>query len=695
MTIRVKMLSTIGAATALLMAVLFGFLYNIMLDSYVKLERQYALKDIQRTLAVLDERLSALDTPLSDWAGWDDTYEFIRDANAKYVESNLTDESLIGVNINFIMYLDSAGRKVFGGCVDLKKKESVEIPSGVQEHLAPESVLLRHTDETSAIKGILDLPEGPMLIASRPILDSRKKGPIRGSLVMGRYLDDEEISRLSQVTQLPIIFASLSEARLPSELSDLSRSGFPEKELIHLSVTSPQLLRGYVLIKDLYGAPSFVLQTDIPRQLYQQGLSHFRILAVSFTMAVLLFAVLLLLLLDEIILSRLLHLSQTVNSIGKAQDFGRRISMRGKDELSTVAESINGMLDSLNEVKQELEDERAKSEGIIAALGDGICILDTELRIQYQNKVHKDMMGERAGEYCYRAYEGIEHACGNCPVTKAFQDGEIHSLQKRSGSGDGFSEIEIKASVLRDSNGKAIAGIKVVRDITEQRRIEEQIRASLHEKEVLLKEVHHRVKNNLQIISSLLSLQMKPIQDMETVACFQDSQSRVNSMALVHEKLYQTADLTNINLRDYINDLAVNLFLTYGIDLNRIALKLDIRDIFLGIDTAIPLGLILNELLTNSLKHAFPEERPRPAGSDSPDEISVAVWRNEDESYNLALSDSGIGLPAGMELDRMESLGLRLISRLIDQLDGTFELRNSGGTQFKAVFREIKYKPRR
>lgn len=221
-----------------------------------------------------------------------------------------------------------------------------------------------------------------------------------------------------------------------------------------------------------------------------------------------------------------------------------------------------------------------------------------------------------------------------------------------------------------------------VQDITERKLADERIRASLHEKEVLLKEIHHRVKNNLQIISSLLNLQSKYIKDVSAIEMFKESRNRIRSMTLIHEKLYRSKDLAHIDLPEYIQNLSSNLFRSYNS--GSVTLKTQIDDILLGIDTAIPCGLIINELVSNSLKHAFPEHRG---------EITVSLLWN-DPNYTLMVKDTGKGFPADVDFRNTESLGLQLVCTLTEQLSGEIVLDRSNGTAWSITFQELKYKER-
>ena len=220
------------------------------------------------------------------------------------------------------------------------------------------------------------------------------------------------------------------------------------------------------------------------------------------------------------------------------------------------------------------------------------------------------------------------------------------------------------------------------RDITERKRTEEQIRASLREKEVLLKEIHHRVKNNMQVIISLLNLQSKHVKDKRDWEIFKDSQNRIKSMALIHDKLYQSKDLASINFAEYIENLARHLFNTYSVSSSAIKLVADIKDVPLDIDTAIPCGLIINELISNSLKYAFPDGREG--------EIQIKLYASKDDTFSLIVRDNGIGLPEDLDFRNTKSLGLQVVVALVEQLKGTIELDRSEGTAFKIVFKKPK-----
>jgi PAS domain S-box-containing protein len=226
----------------------------------------------------------------------------------------------------------------------------------------------------------------------------------------------------------------------------------------------------------------------------------------------------------------------------------------------------------------------------------------------------------------------------------------------------------------------------IIRDISERKKAEDRIMEALREKDVLLREIHHRVKNNMQVISSLLSLQSQRFLDAEVREAFRESQDRIRSMALVHEKLYQTRNLSRIDFSDYVKSLTSSLLRTYQTDASRIALKLDLDRTSLDINAAIPCGLILNELVLNALKHAFPGERKG--------EITVELHENEGGTIRLTVRDNGVGFPEGVDIEHTDTLGLQIVALLAGQLDGRIEVRRDGGTAFSLSFKLPTYESR-
>lgn len=216
-------------------------------------------------------------------------------------------------------------------------------------------------------------------------------------------------------------------------------------------------------------------------------------------------------------------------------------------------------------------------------------------------------------------------------------------------------------------------------EVAERKQAEQATKTSLVEKELLLKEIHHRVKNNLQIISSLLNLQSTHTDDPRLQEICQDSQDRIRSMALIHEKLYRSENLALIKLAEYLEELTDYLFRSHSVAAHKIELKIEANEVLLDINTAIPCGLIINELVSNAFKHAFVNGQQG--------KIVIKIWSNTADQLTILVNDNGIGLPGDIDFRNATSLGLQLVNALVTQLDGTIELERQHGTTFKVTLR--------
>jgi PAS domain S-box-containing protein len=362
------------------------------------------------------------------------------------------------------------------------------------------------------------------------------------------------------------------------------------------------------------------------------------------------------------------------NQLAAQLEDRERVLLRTQDELELrVVERTDTLRDSAERIRLITDN--------LPAL---IAYVDNQQVYQFANrqfeewyKVH-DIAGKHLRDIAgAAAYEGIlanvEKALEGHAVT--FEYSRVYPDQK-------LRHVQISYIPHRGPDGLVLGFFTLVQDLTERRRAEEQIRASLEEKVVLLKEIHHRVKNNLQVISSLLYLQAGRIKDQPLREILQDSQNRVRSMALIHEKLYQANDLANVDLAEYVRNLTGFLLRSYAAQVGSVQLHVKVQNVFLGIDTAMPCGLLINELVSNALKHAFP------AGTSG--RIDVEIDIDEAQRILLRVSDNGIGFPQEIDFQNIPSLGLQLVVALVGQLDGTIELNRNGGAEFLVRFSEAK-----
>jgi len=257
---------------------------------------------------------------------------------------------------------------------------------------------------------------------------------------------------------------------------------------------------------------------------------------------------------------------------------------------------------------------------------------------------------------------------------------EMRGLRKNGSLFD--AEIHLSAYSLRGE----IHVVGLIRDVSERKRAEERIRAALEEKKALLREIHHRVNNNFQIISSLLNLQMRRVENPALREMMQESQHRIRSIAGVHEQLYNSGDLTKIDFAGHMQNLVAHLFHAYRIDANRIRPDIALESVLLNIETAIPAGLIATELVANALKHAFPGSRHGI--------LRIGLNRLGPDGFRLVVADDGVGLPADLDIRTTESLGLQIVNLLIKQVDGSMRVDRAGGTAFTIEFQQQNYPAR-
>ncbi|MBF2026131.1 MAG: PAS domain S-box protein [Oscillatoriales cyanobacterium C42_A2020_001] len=319
----------------------------------------------------------------------------------------------------------------------------------------------------------------------------------------------------------------------------------------------------------------------------------------------------------------------------------------------------------------------------------GLTNLDT-LKFTQVNPAYCQLLGYTEAEMLslsFTDFSEVNTLQINFDYLKQLVAGEISSFQldKRYIRKDGNPIwVSFTVALLADPTEGVNYGVAMVENITKRKQAEASLRASLQEKEVLLKEVHHRVKNNLQIVSSLLRMQSRAVSDATTAMLFQDAQDRVQSMALMHEHLYQSSNLSQVNFEEYIRVLLNHLFRSYGVNSQQITNDIYVQATNLTLDLAIPCGLIINELVSNSLKHAFPGDR---AGSItirllSPEQTNVSTT----SLGTLIVQDNGIGIPLEVDWQTTSSLGLRIVRNLVEQMRGVLTVGCDRGTVFQIAF---------
>ena len=349
------------------------------------------------------------------------------------------------------------------------------------------------------------------------------------------------------------------------------------------------------------------------------------------------------------------------------------------------------LVHEMKQAEQALSASEEKLAGIVDSVTDFMAMIDEEFNIVWANDLTGELFGsDFIGRKCYAAFYGQDKLCKNCIVKKCFQDGKVHKTETELVGAGGhrltFSNTASVAARYEDDSPKMV--LELFHDITDHRRAENQLKESLKEKEVLLKEIHHRVKNNLQVVSSLFNLQSGYVKDERDLEIFKESRNRVRSMSFIHEKLYQSEDMARVDFAGYTRNLTSHLLHSYALYPADITVDIEVSDVFLGIDLAIPCGLIINELVSNCLKHAFPTDTKG-------NRICVKLWSDKkiavketqaDNRCTFIIGDNGIGLGKDLNFRDTKTLGLQLVMTLVKQIKGEIEVDGSGGTEFKITF---------
>ena len=343
---------------------------------------------------------------------------------------------------------------------------------------------------------------------------------------------------------------------------------------------------------------------------------------------------------------------------------------------------ISRDITDIKKAEEELIESEKKYRDLFVNLSDAVIVVDKDNYIkELNNAAYKLLEIEDLTSYNLLDFVHEEDKSYVLKRSKEFRKkGSIVNVEFKIKTQKGNIRIvNLSSSAIYD--GSSFIGSRdIIRDITSQKEAEQNLTKSIKEKEVLLKEVHHRVKNNLQVISSILNLQSSYVKDVNTLNILRESQNRVKSMSFIHESLYRSKDFSEVNFSDYINNLVNNILHSFDLSTNAVQLNTDLGAVNLNLDQAIPAGLIINELLTNAMKYAYKNiEHP---------ELKIEIHQNN-SIIDIVVEDNGVGLPKGFKIEESDSLGLQLVHTLIEQIDGTLSVKNENGTKYLITFEKV------
>ena len=658
----------------------------------MELEQADTLENVERVQEAVFTEQTYLDNVVQDWACWNDTYSFIEDRNQQFIDSNIQNQTFTGLKINTIIFVNNTGSVVYAKSVDINTTEEEPVP-GVLLKLIEDDTLLAKS-ENDSISGFVLLDKDPMFISCHPILTTNGIGPVKGTLIFGRYLDRALFDSFKEITRSSLLMYRV-DRDMPSDFQTKIKTFFESPDITIVEPLNKERVAGYFELRDITGQPALIMRADFPRNLYLNGEKTLNQMYFFLLLTGLMTGIGIKISLDRLFISRLVGIDNFVTKVRSEKDISRRLSLKGNDELYRLSKEINGMLNDIYLAEQELKAQEREKKVLLDSLNEMVVFVNPDLNIIWANKaalecLKKDL--QEAVGICFKSSLDI-----SCPLSEYRQLEQIFITGNKKSweftTKDGMVWF-FQAIPVTNEDGKIIGVLETCRDITEKEKAD-QLRK---------KEINHRIKNNLQIVSSLLDLQAEKFSDKKVIEAFKESENRILSMSLIHQELYESGKLDYIDFSSYLHKLIADLFKSYNSGISEIKVNLEVVSVFLEVDTAVSLGIIINELFTNSIKYAFP------AGTEG--EINISLVRekarkeaNENETsneipydssqntpgasehYKLIFADNGRGFPEEIDFRNPDTLGLQLINALVNQIEGSLDLERGKGAKFVIKFR--------
>lgn len=661
MKLRLKSVIAVCVTVFMLLAIFSSIAYVVVLSSFSELEKEHVTENVQRAKNVLEGMISDLDLFLLDWSCWDDTYYFVMDNNTEYIEANLLDLTFINAELNAIIFVNSSGQIVFSKTFDLNEQTVIPISQSLLSKIEDSDLLWNHSETTSHVSGLLLLQEGPILIASRPITMSSGEGPIAGALLMGRNLDDAKIQELTEKTALTLNIQRLDDSQLQSDFQMMS-SDSTDSEQILIKPQNSDIVLGYTFLSDIYGNPILVLQVDMPRNIYKQGLASLYYIIYSIVVGGLVFLGVFLILLEKLILTRIEKISNTTKEIRETHNLSLRVPETGSDELSDFSREFNKMLSTVDTLEhklrnysehleelveqkaEELKKNQEKLRSILSASPDAITATDlngiiTECNEQTLRMHEYASKGELIGKSAFVLIAPKDHKKAEEKMKETLEKGYVKNVEYTFLTKNGREfPAELSASVIRDQNGKPVGFVAITKDISERKQLEQQLfkaqkLAAIGE---LAGMVGHDLRNPLTgIQGAVYYLKTKYYDKLdkkaeEMITIIQDAINRSNKII---NDLLEYAKEIRLDVNSTNLDVLIKKSLSSIEIPNSIKVECeDCKAIELRVDAA-----KMQRVLINIIKNAI---EAMPNGG----KLSIRCSCLEDY-VSISVSDTGVGIP--------------------------------------------------
>lgn len=346
-SIRSKIVISVIVSISLLSVFIYSVSTKLLVKSYEDIEKEQVAQDLSRINDTINNTMDQLGIKLTDWAWWDDTYQFISDKNEEYIVSNLGNSSIANLKINTMIFLDNNQNIVYKKLININSKKELPFES-INEHVKDSKKIFKPKDGEIFAKGILILPEGPMFIASSSILTSEGTGEPRGTILFGKFLDDDLVKEIAELIHLNISIHEYNELNLPSDVHGVKDNFIKNNESIYIDPVSKTSISGYSIVNDIYGNPALVVKMEKTREIYNQGMKTLISFMILSSITILSFGILIIVLFEMFFIYRFSALSREVRDIGEKKNFKSRVTEGKRDEIGEFARTINQMLTALS-----------------------------------------------------------------------------------------------------------------------------------------------------------------------------------------------------------------------------------------------------------------------------------------------------------------------------------------------------------
>jgi len=461
-----------STAAAIVVVALTIALILLFMRSLQQSEEQSISMMVEQAISTFDGQLQRLDVLNRDWSTWNNTYNFVRlpSENEDYLKVNFTDATFADGGLNFILIIDNSGRLVHGEGFDLTAGKEVPIPKSLQEHISDEA-LIRHEGVENSVTGIILLPEGPLLVSSRPILTSEGEGPVEGTIIMARFMDSSVVDALSKTIHLPLVMMTVNDTNMPSDL-EVAHSSLTIEAPVLIRAINSESMAGYFLLQDIYGNPAIIFRLTMPRTIYAQSVAIMRYFMLAIMGFSLLCAGIFTQSVRRLVVSRVARVAKFMGDIGATGDLSKRLTMQGNDEIAKLGKNINGTVEALEKAEVNAKAQKGLIDRILATTPNAVLVIGDDDKIKLANRAFYDAFKRKDAEVETKPISEVIPTEELSLAILEARSGKTLSVTQEFRHRVNGNERMFVANILRMGDDEVLF---VLGDVTEERTKQEQL----------------------------------------------------------------------------------------------------------------------------------------------------------------------------------------------------------------------------